>query len=380
IKKNLTYPCFCSDEELALERKLQLSQGQAPRYRGTCLSLSAQEIEQRLAKGLKPTLRFRVPAKETILFQDLIKGPQSFNSADIGDFIIRRADGSGSFMFCNAIDDALMMVTQVLRGEDHLANTPRQLLLMKALGLHQPQYGHLAMITSEDGRPLSKREGSLNLRDLRERGYLSEALINYLGRLGHSYETSNLLSFEELAKHFQLKKISHSAARFDLNQLLYWQKIAVNALDTAALWKWLGEDTQKKVPENKQTKFAETVKPNLCFPEDAAKWAEIFFQKKLSFTPEDLRILREAGEQFFVEAEQALEVHGSDFKNIVQDIKKALKVSGKNLYMPLRIALTGQQDGPELVQIAELLGREGLRERFSHAFQIASGKQDAQTL
>ncbi len=380
IKKNLTYPCFCTEEELALERKLQLSRSQAPRYRGTCRSLTSSEIEARLAKGLKPTLRFRVPAQEEIVFQDLIKGPQKFNSADIGDFIIRRADGTASFMFCNAIDDALMMVTQVLRGEDHLANTPRQLMIMKALGLHQPQYGHLAMITGDDGTPLSKRHGSFSLNDLRARGYLPEALTNYLGRLGHAYESFNLLSFDALAKDFHLDRVSCSAARFDLSQLLYWQKIAVTALDGQALWKWLGDQVQKQVPEAMQEKFARIVKPNICFPEDAAKWATIFFHHRLHFSAQHLEVLRQAGEQFFVEAEQAVETHGTDFKSILDEIKKALHLSGKNLFMPVRIALTGQAGGPELAQIAEILGPERMRERFSRAFQIASGKADAQTL
>jgi len=380
VTRNLTYPCFCSEEELALERKLQLSRGLAPRYRGTCRALSAAEIEQRLARGLKPTLRFRVPAQEEISFQDLIKGPQKFNSADIGDFIIRRADGTASFMFCNAIDDALMQVSQVLRGDDHLANTPRQLMIMRALGLHQPQYGHLAMITGEDGTPLSKRHGSYSLSDLRQRGYLPQAVINYLGRLGHGYEAQQLLSFADLARDFHVEKISRSAAHFDLNQLLHWQKMAVAVLEAPAFWKWLGPDLQKRVPEKMQERFVEAVKPNTCFPEDASRWVDILFHKRLQFTETDLTILQQAGEQFFVEAEQAVEAHGTDFKAILQDIKSALQLSGKNLYMPLRIALTGETDGPELAQIAAILGPKQVRERFSHAFQIASGKHDAQAL
>lgn len=374
IAKNSTYPCFCSEEDLALERKLQLSRGQPPRYRGTCYSLTAEEIERRLAKGLKPTLRFHVPAKEEIQFNDLIKGPQSFNSSDIGDFIIRRADGTASFMFCNAIDDALMKVTQVLRGEDHLANTPRQLMIMKALGLQQPHYGHLAMITGEDGTPLSKRHGSFNLNDLRQRGYLPQAIINYLGRLGHSYDSLELLSFDQLAEGFHLSKVSRSAAHLDLNQLLHWQKLALAQLDLNALWLWMGEKIRALVPEDKQDQFAETVKPNLCFPEDAAKWATIFFQPYLDFTHEEVTVFEQAGEQFFVEAEQAVEAHGTDFKNILQEIKKALNLSGKQLYHPLRLALTGRSDGPELAQVASLLGPERMRERFSRAFKLASGK------
>lgn len=372
VKNNLTYPCFCSEEELALERKLQMSRGQAPRYRGTCRALSAEDIQKRIAAGIKPTLRFQVPERRQIQFNDLIKGEQNFNSSDIGDFIIRRADGTASFLFCNAVDDALMMVTHVLRGEDHLANTPRQLMMMQALRLHQPQYGHLPLITGDDGAPLSKRHGSYSLHDLRERGFLPQAVTNYLGRLGHSYESQDLLSFEQLAKGFNLGKISHGAARFDLTQLLFWQKAAVAALTKEALWQWLGSKIQAQVPEEQQMHFADVVQPNLCFPVDGEKWAKIFFHHRVDFTEDNIKVLQEAGEQFFVLAEQAVETHGDNFKNILQDIKTALNVSGKNLYHPLRIALTGEQDGPELAQIATLLGAKRLRERFSRAFHVVS--------
>ncbi|HVY54031.1 MAG TPA: glutamate--tRNA ligase [Gammaproteobacteria bacterium] len=372
ISESLTYPCFCSEEDLALERKLQLSRGQAPRYKGTCRELSAEVIEHKLAQGLKPTLRFRVPSHTIIKFEDLVKGPQSFNSDDIGDFIIRRADGSASFMYCNAIDDALMKVSHVLRGEDHLTNTPRQLMILQALNLHQPQYGHLALLTGDDGTPLSKRHGSFSLSDLRETGYLPQAILNYLGRLGHSYESQEILSFDELAKEFQIKKVSRSAARFDLTQLLHWQKLAVSKLDNVQFWKWLGEKIQSHIPEDMQDQFAETVRPNIVFPQETLKWIEILFEHKINFTEENIRILQQAGEQFFVEAEQAVEQHGADFKNILQTIKTELNLSGKQLYQPLRVALTGQVDGPELGQIAAILGPERMQERFSRAFNTVA--------
>lgn len=373
VARNLTYPCFCTEEELALERKLLLARGMAPRYRGTCRNLSAEKIEEKLAQGLKPTLRFRVPTNKKIDFEDLIKGPQSFNSDDIGDFIIRRADGTSPFLFCNTIDDALMKVTHVLRGEDHVANTPRQLLIAQTLGLTAPHYGHMALIVGEDGTPLSKRHGSFSLTDLRQQGYLPMAIINHLARLGHTSEQLELMHFDDLAKSFHLKKISRSPARFDLNQLLHWQKLAVSALDTVSFWTWIGE-AGKRVPEAQRIQFIEAVRPNICFPEDAAKWAEIFFGHHLEFTPESLQLLKHAGEQFFVEAEQAVDSCGDDFKRILQEVKQALQVSGKNLYQPIRLALTGQIDGPELAQIAAILGPKRMRERFSRAFQLVSRK------
>jgi len=372
VYRDLTYPCFCTEEDLALERKLLLSRGLAPRYRGNCRKLTADEIAKKLAEGLKPTLRFKVPENQRVDFEDLIKGPQSFNTDDIGDFIIRRADGTSPFLFCSVIDDCLMQITHVLRGEDHVSNTPRQLLIARTLGLTPPHYGHTPMIVGEDGTPLSKRHGSFSVTDLRLQGYLPLAIMNYLARLGHIVEQSELCHFDDLAKTFHLKKISRSPARFDLNQLLYWQKLAVANLDTVSFWTWISP-SGVEIPEDQRIRFIETLRPNICFPEDAVQWVDILFGGELEFTPEAKQVLIEAGEQFFVEAEQAVDSHGTDFKQIVQEVKQALNVSGKQLYHPLRVALTGREDGPELAQVAEILGQDRMRQRFSHAFRVTSG-------
>ena len=179
-----TYPCYCSALELDMSRRSQLAAGKPPRYAGTCRSLTADQRARRAAQGLRPTLRFRVPDDARIEFDDFVHGPQSFVSGDIGDFVIRRADGTAAFFFCNAVDDADMGVTHVLRGEDHLTNTPRQLMLLDALGLTRPVYGHISLIVARDGSPLSKRHGATSVREYREQGYLPEALINHLFRLG----------------------------------------------------------------------------------------------------------------------------------------------------------------------------------------------------
>lgn len=366
-KEALAYPCFCTDQELALNRKLQLSRGQAPRYPGTCKKLSAEEIEKRLAQGLKPALRFKIPEHKIIEFVDLVKGPQKFNSDDIGDFIVRRADGTSSFMFSNAIDDSLMEVTHVIRGEDHLANTPRQLMILQALQMRAPEYGHLSLITGDDGAKLSKRHGSSNLHDLREEGFLTLAVLNYMARLSHTYEEHHLLSFAELAKNFRLEKLSRAPARFDKNQLLHWQKEAVLALDTAALWQWLGNDIEAKVPAAARELFGEMMRLNILFPQEANKWADILFHDELAMSEEQLGILQEAGETFFATAEVATKQHQTDLKNILNELKTQLNISGKRLFMPVRIALTGEQHGPELVQIAALLGSDKMQKRFASA-------------
>lgn len=375
-EKKLIYPCFCTDQELMLARKLQLSRSQAPRYSGVCSKLSAEEISKRLAEGKKPAWRFSVPLHQTIEFVDTVKGVQQFKTDDIGDFIVRRADGTAPFLFCNAIDDAMMKVSHVLRGEDHLANTPRQIMLLTALQLPISHYGHLSLIVGDDGSPLSKRHGSFSVHEMRAQGYLPIAIMNYLGRLGHTCDSQELLPFAELAKHFYIEKLSRSPARFDLSQLMYWQKIAVQALDTQALWHWLGEHIENQVPEAKRTIFANTIKTNIEFPHDAAMWVKIFFDENIIIAETELPIIRDAGEQFFVEAELAVDKYGIDLQSILAEMKQTLGVQGKKLFMPLRLALTGKTHGPELLHIAELLGAKKMKHRLGAAFKLVSKKYE----
>ena len=276
------YPCFCSEEELALARKIQRSSGKPPRYPGTCQNLTQEQIEAKLAQGLKPTLRFRVPLHQETRFTDLVRGEQCFKSEDLGDFIIRRADGTAPFLYCNAIDDALMEVTHVLRGEDHVANTPRQILILETLGLPVAEYGHISLILAPDGTLLSKRHGSRSLVELRSEGYLPLAIINYLARLGHYYGHDELLSIDELAAQFKLASLSKSPAKYNPAQLLFWQKKAVDHLSTEEMWSWLGIEFFSSLPENQRDLFIEVIKPNIIFPADAYRWAKIIFDDEIT--------------------------------------------------------------------------------------------------
>lgn len=370
--KKLIYPCFCSDQELLMARKRLLARGLPPRYSGTCKKLTAEEITQKLAAGKKPAWRFIVPDDEKVEFVDVVKGPQHYDTHDIGDFIIRRADGTAPFLFCNAIDDALMKVTNVLRGEDHISNTPRQILLLKALDLPIPQYGHLSLIVGDDGAKLSKRHGSSCVSDIRDAGFLPEAIMNYLGRLGHGCDAQELLSFDQLAQHFTLEKLSKSPARFDMTQLMYWQKTAVQAQSDENLWRWLGEKIRNHVPLEQQDVFIKTVKANIEFPQDAEQWASIFFHDKVPLDGVSSTAIIEAGEQFFVEAETAVNKYGTDIKQVLNEMKTTLNVSGKKLFMPLRAALTGRTDGPEMALIAEILGQKRMMHRLQRAFKCAA--------
>lgn len=365
IQAKLAYPCFCSEAQLALARKVQRASGKPPRYAGTCCHLSAEDVAAKKAEGLLATLRFHIPENETITFTDFVRGEQRFLTDDIGDFIIRRADGTATFMYCNAIDDALMGVTHVLRGEDHLTNTPRQLLLLKALGLPLPDYGHIALIVGADGSPLSKRHGSQSIQDLRMQGYLSMAIVNYLARLGHTYESNDFLSMSELAKTFVIDRLHKSPARFDEKQLQHWQKQAISALSEQDFWAWLPEVVRQQVPETSKTDFIQAIQTVVLLPDDANAWATAFFAETLSFTEDSQAILDAAHPDFCQTALTALKTAGADHQAVINHLKETLLIKGKAIFQPLRVALTGQLHGPDMASVFALLGPERLEKRLS---------------
>lgn len=364
--ENLVYPCFCSDAHLKLTRKLQQAAGQPPRYSGTCRHLTEQEIAEKLEQGIRPTLRFIVPQNQLIEFNDLVKGMQRFQSNDIGDYIIRRADGSASFIFSNAIDDSLMGVTHAMRGDDHLTNTPRQLLLLRALKLTEPTYGHVALILGSDGSPLSKRNGSRSVRELREEGYLPLALNNYLARLGHYYDNPEFMEFTDLAKNFTTANLGTTPAHYDASQLLHWQKEAIARCDSEHLWQWLGTKVHAIVKDHKDI-FMNTVRHNVVFPKDGLHWAEIFFSPTVQYSTVAHDVLKQTVPNFFDVALTAVGTHGTDFKAVSQVISQQLNIKGKSLFQPLRVAMTGRLDGPEMPVIFNLLGVEGINKRLQQA-------------
>jgi len=360
----LAYPCFCTPEELELSRAAQRAAGKAPRYSGKCARLSPAEVAERRARGLPATLRFRVADDAVIRFEDLVQGEKVFRGADIGDFILRRTDGSPAFFFCNAVDDALMGITHVLRGEDHLTNTPRQILILEALGLPIPRYAHLSLIVGHDGSPLSKRNGSRSLRELRSEGYLPLAVANYLARLGHTYDGDALQSMTALAAGFDLARLGRAPARYDAHQLLHWQHQALAAAGFDELWAWMGPEVHARVPREQAEAFVAAVRPNVSFPHHAHLWAAAVFGEPLMLNDEAREAVAAAGTAFFQAAVAALDAHGLDFKAFADAVKTATGAKGKALFMPLRAALTGEMGGPEMARLLPLIGLERARRRL----------------
>ncbi len=360
--RGLVYPCYCSALELDLSRRAQLSAGQPPRYAGTCRELSPAQRAAHAAAGRSPSLRFLVPAARSIEFDDLVHGAQAFRSDDIGDFVLRRADGSAAFFFSNALDDGAMGITDVLRGEDHLSNTPRQLLLLEALDLPAPRYGHLALLVNADGAPLSKRQGAQSVRELRELGYLPQAILNLLFRLGHSSPLQGLLDLQSLARGFDTRHLGRAPARLDPAQLAGWQKEAVQHLDPGAAASWLVATLPPQLDAAAAAEFVAAVRANVMLPADARHWSQVVFGELPPPDDATQAILREAGAPFFAAAAAASVQHARDWSALVAEVRGATGRKGPALFRPLRCALTGSDHGPELAPLLRLMP-EGLAHR-----------------
>jgi glutamyl-tRNA synthetase len=354
------YPCYCSAADLELSRKLQRMAGKPPRYAGTCRQFSAQQRAQREAQGLRPTLRFAVPSDKILEFTDVVHGPQRFLSNDIGDFIVRREDGSSAFFFCNAVDDSVMGVTHVLRGDDHLTNTPRQLMVLDALGMRHPEYGHVGLLVGADGAPLSKRHGSTSALEFRERGFLPVAILNHLFRLGHTSDVDGWLRAADMPAHFRPEHLGRAPARFDESQLAHWQKETVERMSAGQIAAWLGRDDSAD--------FVELVRHNVVLPADATAWRTVVRGELPPLGQEEERVIAAAGPGFFSAATRAFDEAPTDLKLLTKILKERTGRKGADLFMPLRVALTGQSHGPELASLLKLMSPETARRRLkSHA-------------
>jgi glutamyl-tRNA synthetase len=372
--EGLAYPCFCTAERLRELRRQQLARGEPPRYDGSCAGLSPAQARARIDRGEAPVLRFRVPAGEGVVFEDAVRGPQRFQSDAIGDFVVRRADGTPAFFFSNALDDALMGVTHVLRAEDHLSNTPRQLLLLRALGLPAPHYAHLSLVVDAAGAPLSKRAGSVSLESLRGEGYRPLAVVNYLARLGHHYREEGCLELDGLAAGFDLAALGASPARYESGQLRHWQHLALAAEPFDRLWPWLGEGVHRRVPPGLAASFLEAVRGNVLVPADAEAWAVRIFDEPLGMDAEARAEIDRAGKGFFAAALAALDESPADLGALLAVVRRRTGAVGKALYRPLRAALTGRLEGPELARVFTLLGPERARARLRAAAAAAGGE------
>ncbi len=383
-EKGRLYPCFCSERTLALARRAQERAGKPPRYPGTCAALDSETAAGRAAAGEAHTLRFRVPPGRTVSFVDRAHGEQHFATDDIGDFVVTRSDGSPAFFFVNALDDAAQGVSLVLRGDDHLSNTPRQLLILEALGCAAPEYGHVPLMLGSSGRPMSKRDGldgepetranragAYAVSHLRDDGYHPLALVNYLARVAGHVDSADALPLDDLARAFDPSKFARSASRFDSDQLNHWQRLTLDALAPDALWAWMGEPVHARVPNEARDAFIALVRPNALFPGDALDWAFVLFDDEPMPQKAAVALLQDADAAFFETAASAY-ADRIEWGAWLPKVKAATGAKGPSLFKPLRAALTGRLDGPDLAGVFALLTPDRIRQRLKLATELST--------
>ena len=376
LEDNLAYKCFCTPEEIDEMRQKCVKEGTQPRYNGKCRNLTEKKIKDLEAKGLKYSIRFKVEEGINIVVDDLIRGKVEFNSSNIGgDFIIVRSDGVPVYNYIVVIDDYLMNISYVVRGEDHLSNTPKQILISKALNLPIPKYAHHSLILGPDRAKLSKRHGITSVSNYREDGYLPEALFNYLSLLGWSSESGEeIFSKEELIKEIDLSRIGKSAAVFDFKKLKWINSIYIRNYDIDKLIELLKPFLKdngvefSNVEELWLREFVETIRGNLEILSDIKEWISMFFDETVEYREECKEIIESAlsGElinSFKKNVEKVDIINKETYVEIMKAVMKETKIKGKKLFMPVRVLVTGKTNGPDLDKTLILIGREKILKR-----------------
>ncbi|MCH7818676.1 MAG: glutamate--tRNA ligase [Candidatus Marinimicrobia bacterium] len=380
LREGKAYKCYCSEDELKKEREETLAKGLPPKYNGKCRDLSAEEENKKISEGIKPVLRFEVRDGE-VSFVDLIKGEISWKLSNIGDFIILRSNGMPSYNFAVVIDDALMKISHVIRGEGHVSNTPRQLLIYEALGFMVPKFAHTPTILNKEKKTLSKRNGALSIRRYREEGYIPEALVNYLSLLSWSSKSGDeLLSKERIISEFSFSRMSSSAAVFDDDKLLWMNGQYIRALTSKELLNLSLPILEKSgyQTENFETTslIVEAVQGNLTKMSDLPQYVEVFYKTEVEpdGAAEMELIKRDESKQVFSgfinSIEDYEEISAEGFKEIMKKVQNDTGVKGKDLWMPIRIAITGQSHGPELPMLIEYFGKEKVVARINKVMEI----------
>jgi nondiscriminating glutamyl-tRNA synthetase len=370
------YYCFCTPETLDAQRKAALAAGLPPKYAGTCRHLTSEEADRRRAAGEPAAVRLRVPEHREVTFNDVVRGPVTFHTDVIGDPILVRSDGIPAYNYAVVIDDALMKVTHVIRGEDHISNTPRQILLYEVFGWAPPAFAHLSLVMGPDHAPLSKRHGATSVAEFRAKGYLPEALVNYLALIGWSPgQNEELLPADELARRFSLESVAHSAGVFDEDKLAWANRHYLKVIEPDRLVSlavpFLAERRQIAGDVGADgISWLKAVLPGLAssidrLPQLADRLETVFsFDAARTIANEQI-----AGELADANARAVVRALAADlaasprlvdreaFRAAAARVKEQTGQKGKALFHPIRIALTGAGEGPELDLLVPAIDR-----------------------
>lgn len=383
LENDHAYHCYCSEADLERERAEQEAKGEMPRYSGRCRHLTAEQVEKFKAEGRKPSIRFRVPADQIIAFEDRVRDHVEFETNGIGDFIIVRPDGIPTYNFAVILDDHLMKITLVIRGEEHLSNTPRQIMMYEALNLPVPQFAHLSLILNQDRKKMSKRDESIIqfIEQYQDLGYLPEAVLNFIVLLGWSPKgEEEIFSKDELIAQFDLDRVSKSPAVFDMDKLNWMNNHYLKKADLARVVELALPHLQKAgfIPETISAEQQEWVtrlvglnQERMHNAAEIVPLSEIFFQSEVKLENEEAEaVLAEESvpvvlKAFLDQVEQAETFAPEAIAPMLKAVQKETGFKGKQLFMPIRVALTGQTHGPDLNMSLYLLGKQKVIERLN---------------
>ncbi len=386
IEMGHAYYCFCTPERLEKMRAEQIARKEPPRYDGTCRRLSPEEVAEKLQSGIPHVVRLKMPQEGETTFQDIIRGEVTFQNALIDDQILLKSDGYPTYHLANVVDDHYMKITHVIRGEEWLPSVPKHIQIYRAFGWDVPQMAHLPLLLNPDRTKLSKRQGDVAVEDYIAKGYLPEALINFVALLGWNPGTEEeFFTLEELIEKFTLERVNKAGAVFDIQKLNWMNGVYIRKLPEDRLIEFLTPFLEKAgydVSDRERTrKIILAVYKGIEKGEDIAHAASIFYHDRLTIEePEAIEFLkkdtsRTVLEQFSRKLDSVDKLDMDTFKQIMKEIQKETGIKKQELWMPVRIAITGVTHGPELPLVIEILGLEKVRQFVRQVLQEFYGIQ-----
>jgi nondiscriminating glutamyl-tRNA synthetase len=389
LESGYAYKCYCTQAELEDMRAKAKANDKMPRYDGSCRNLTEAEQKEFEAAGRTPVLRFKLPAEEKdVVVEDMIRGNMTFSTSVLDDFIIFKSDGMPTYNFAVVIDDALMKITHVIRGEDHISNTPKQILIYKALGFELPKFAHLPLILDENKAKLKKRgKDSVYIGEFREQGYLPEALFNFMALLGWSTgDEEEILSKDEIMARFEIADVNKSGAVFDREKLNWMNGKYIRAAELDRIVELsipflieanLVSEAEITSQPDHLARIIDEVRTNVDYLAQIPAEAELFLTERsfdnpaeaaAEFAGEDVKLVFSTLKQKLYAKDQLTnETVGEIFK----ELKKELDVGGRTIYHPTRLAITGKGSGPEMTSVISIFGADEVAKRLDSALEMA---------
>ncbi len=381
LDKGYAYECYCTEDELAEMKEEQLSRGvKSFKYDRHCLNLSKEEIDKYKKEGRKPTIRLKMEKGVTFKFNDLVRGEVSFLSDDIGDFVIMKSNGIPTYNFAVVIDDYLMEVSHILRGEEHLSNTPKQLQIYKYFGREPPLFGHMTIIVNEKGKKLSKRDNDIVqfISQYKEQGYLPEAIFNFLYLLGYSsVDNKEFFTMDEAIESFDPSRLSSSPSMFEIKKLQFINSYYIKHLDDKAYFKFITPYIQKVKGLNKLDNST-LLEYSLIFKNEIIKGEDItsFLNQIINYeenviSKEEKDLLKNSSSKLVIKSiKEKISSFNEDFDKdnvnlLFKEVQKETSLKGKDLYMPIRLALTNMSHGVEMYNIFKILKKKEILKRLN---------------